>query len=81
MHRYVRHPNYLGEMLIYFSFALMVWHWLPFLVLTWVWIGLFAVNMIIKEASLSRYPQWLEYRKKQVAIASHFLKVEFRGHP
>jgi hypothetical protein len=27
--RYVRHPNYLGETMIYGSFALMVWHWLP----------------------------------------------------
>lgn len=63
MHRYIRHPNYLGEMLIYGSFALMVWHWLPFLVLAWVWGGIFAVNMIVKEASLSRYPGWREYRK------------------
>ncbi len=62
MHRHVRHPNYLGEMLIYASFALMVWHWLPVLVLAWVWTGLFAVNMIIKEASLSRYPEWEEYK-------------------
>ena len=64
MHRYVRHPNYLGEMLIYASFALMVWHWLPVLVLAWVWGGLFAVNMIIKEASLSRYPEWDAYKKR-----------------
>jgi steroid 5-alpha reductase family enzyme len=26
MCRYVRHPNYLGEMMVYGSFALMVWH-------------------------------------------------------
>ncbi|MGD9264763.1 MAG: DUF1295 domain-containing protein [Lysobacterales bacterium] len=64
MFRYVRHPNYLGEMMIYASFALMVWHWLPVLVLAWVWIGLFAVNMIYKEASLSRYPGWSEYRER-----------------
>ena len=64
MHRYVRHPNYLGEMLIYGSFALMVWHWLPVLVLTWVWCGIFAVNMMMKEASLSRYPEWGEYKKR-----------------
>jgi protein-S-isoprenylcysteine O-methyltransferase Ste14 len=63
MHRYIRHPNYLGEMLIYASFAMMVWHWLPVLVLAWVWTGLFAINMIIKEASLSRYPEWREYKK------------------
>jgi len=64
MHRFVRHPNYLGEMMIYGSFALMVWHWLPWLVLAWVWLGLFAVNMVMKEASLSRHPGWDEYRRR-----------------
>ena len=60
----VRHPNYLGEMMIYGSFALLVWHWLPWLVLAWVWLGLFAVNMMNKEASLSRYPEWAAYRQR-----------------
>jgi protein-S-isoprenylcysteine O-methyltransferase Ste14 len=64
MFRHVRHPNYLGEILIYGSFALMVWHWLPALVLAWVWFGIFAVNMVLKEASLSRHPGWAEYRKR-----------------
>jgi protein-S-isoprenylcysteine O-methyltransferase Ste14 len=64
MHKYVRHPNYLGEMMIYGSFALMVWHWYPVLVLAWVWFGLFAVNMVMKEASMSRYPEWAAYRKR-----------------
>jgi steroid 5-alpha reductase family enzyme len=57
------HPNYLGEMMIYASFALMAWHWFPVLVLAWVWLGLFGVNMILKEASMSRYPEWAEYKK------------------
>ena len=64
MFRYIRHPNYLGEMLIYASFALLVWHWLPFVVLAWVWCGLFAVNMVLKEASMSRYPEWQAYRSR-----------------
>ncbi len=64
MFRYVRHPNYLGEMMIYGSFALMVWHWLPVVVLTWVWLGVFAVNMRLKEASMARYPQWAAYRRR-----------------
>lgn len=64
MYRYIRHPNYLGEMLIYGSLALMVWHWLPALVLAWVWTTLFAVNMVMKEASLSRHPGWAAYRKR-----------------
>lgn len=64
VHRFIRHPNYLGEMMIYGSFALMVWHWLPLLVLIWVWGGLFAVNMVLKEASMSRYADWAEYRRR-----------------
>jgi protein-S-isoprenylcysteine O-methyltransferase Ste14 len=64
LYRSVRHPNYLGEMMIYASFALMVWHWLPAAVLAWVWLGVFAVNMIMKEASMSRYPEWAAYRAR-----------------
>lgn len=64
MHKYVRHPNYLGEIVIYGSFAMMVWHWLPVIVLAWVWVGLFMVNMTLKEASMSRYPEWAAYKKR-----------------
>lgn len=64
MHRYIRHPNYLGEMMIYGSFAMMVGHWLPWLWLAYVWLGLFAVNMVMKEASMSRYPEWAAYKQR-----------------
>lgn len=64
MFRYIRHPNYLGEIMIYGSYALMVYHWLPWVILAWVWLGLFAVNMTMKEASMSRYEKWDEYQKK-----------------
>ena len=64
VHRYVRHPNYLGEMLVYGSFALMVGHWWPWVVLAFIWGTLFATNMAMKEASLSRHPGWAEYRRR-----------------
>lgn len=64
VHRYVRHPNYLGEMVIYLSFALMVWHWLPALILAYVWLGIFYPNIAGKEASMARYPQWREYTER-----------------
>ncbi len=60
----VRHPNYLGEMMIYGSFALLSMHWLPWVVLAWVWLGVFVPNMLRKEASMSRYPQWQAYRAR-----------------
>ncbi len=64
MHRWVRHPNYLGEMMVYGSFALMVWHWLPPLWLAYIWGTLFATNMAMKEASMSRYPEWADYKRR-----------------
>jgi hypothetical protein len=42
----------------------MVWHWLPFLVLAWVWIGVFLVNMVMKEARMSRHAEWDAYRAR-----------------
>jgi hypothetical protein len=37
---------------------------LPVVVLAWVWGGLFAVNMTLKEASMSRYAEWAEYKRR-----------------
>jgi protein-S-isoprenylcysteine O-methyltransferase Ste14 len=51
-------------MLIYISFALMIWHWLAVVVLAWIWGGLFVVNMMLQEVSLSRYPEWPEYKSR-----------------
>src|SRR3546814_8559783 len=64
MHRYVRHPNYLGEMMRYASFAMMVGHWLPWVWLAIIWASLVATNMVMKEASMSRYPGWAAYRQR-----------------
>jgi protein-S-isoprenylcysteine O-methyltransferase Ste14 len=60
----VRHPNYLGEMMLYGSFALLAQHWAPFMVLAWVWGGVFFPNMLRKEASMSRYPEWAAYKAR-----------------
>lgn len=64
MFRYIRHPNYLGEMMIYGGFALLVWHWLPVLVLAYIWGTIFSVNMVMKETSMARYPEWSAYKKR-----------------
>lgn len=59
-----RHPNYLGEMLIYGSFALVVSHWAPWAILAPVWLLLFVPNMLAIEASLSRYPGYERWRER-----------------
>jgi protein-S-isoprenylcysteine O-methyltransferase Ste14 len=60
----VRHPNYLGEMMLYGSFAALSGHWIPWAVLAWVWTGLFLPNMLRKERSMSRYPEWAAYKAR-----------------
>lgn len=64
IHKYVRHPNYLGEMMIYGAFALLVWHWGVFLIVGLVWLLVFIPNMVAKEHSLSRYGEWAAYKKR-----------------
>jgi protein-S-isoprenylcysteine O-methyltransferase Ste14 len=64
MFRFVRHPNYLGEMMVYGAFGLMVWHWHAAMVLAFFWGAIFSVNMVMKEASLARHPGWAEYRRR-----------------
>jgi protein-S-isoprenylcysteine O-methyltransferase Ste14 len=59
----MRNPNYLGEILIYVSYAILSMHWLPFVILAaWVF-GFFARNMAAKDRSLSRHPGFEDYRK------------------
>ncbi len=57
-----RNPNYLGEILIYLSFALLAQHWLPFLILGGFVAGIFIPNMRKKDQSLSRYPEFDAYK-------------------
>ena len=59
-----RNPNYLGEILIYLGYCIMSYHWLPFLVLAgWVF-GFFVRNMLAKDKSMSRHPDFAGYKSK-----------------
>ena len=59
-----RNPNYLGEILIYLSLAMLAQHWLPFLVLSVFAALIFVPNMIKKDKSLSRYPEFAAYKER-----------------
>ena len=59
-----RNPNYLGEILIYLGFAILAQHWLPF-VLLGLFAGLvFVPNMLKKDRSLARYPEFADYKAR-----------------
>ncbi len=60
----IRHTNYTGEMLLYAAYAVLAQHWLGWAVLGWVWTTVFASNIALKEASLSRYPGWDAYKRR-----------------
>ncbi|MCP4895861.1 MAG: DUF1295 domain-containing protein [bacterium] len=57
-----RNPNYFGEILMYASFNLLAQHWLPWVACGLIWLQVFLVNMLRKDASMARYPdhaQWV----------------------
>lgn len=60
----IRHPNYLGQMLVYISLLMLTWHWIPAVSILFIFIFVYGSNMAMKEASMSRYPGWMEYRKR-----------------
>jgi steroid 5-alpha reductase family enzyme len=69
-----RNTNYLGELFIYGSFALLSLHWLPFLILAVFTIGVFLPGMRQKDQSLSRHPEFEQYK-----LQSGFFLPKFFG--
>ena len=59
-----RNLNYLGELLIYLSFAMLANHWLPYLILAGTIAGLWLPNMRQKDRSLARYEGFEAYRRR-----------------
>lgn len=58
-----RNPNYFGEVLIYTGFAMLAQHWIPLLALAYWW-TFFIRNMLQKDKSISRFPEFAEWKKK-----------------
>ena len=59
-----RNTNYLGELLIYSGFALASVHPAGFVGIGMFFVAEFIPNMLKKDKSLSRYPEFAEYRKR-----------------
>ena len=63
-----RNPNYFGEFLIYFSFAMQATHWSGFIVLFSAILYEWIPNMMRKDKSLSRYKEFEQYKKQSGLI-------------
>ena len=68
MFKYIRRPNYLGEIMLYASYALMVGHWIPWAILALIWSTIFLTNMLMIESSLSRYSNWKAYKGRTAML-------------
>ena len=60
----IRNTNYLGEMMIYFSYALLSRRKESFMILAYVWSLLFIPNMLNKDKSILKKDGGREYIKK-----------------
>ncbi|NJM56827.1 MAG: DUF1295 domain-containing protein [Synechococcales cyanobacterium RU_4_20] len=74
-----RNTNYLGEVLIYASFVLLSWHWIPAIVLGLFVAAIFVPNMRKKDQSLSRYPEFGAYRDRSGLILPKLWQSQSTG--
>lgn len=59
--KYSRNPNYLGEIMIYGSFVILVNDFISYCCVCHVWVLVFTLRMWQKEISLRRKEGWEEY--------------------
>jgi steroid 5-alpha reductase family enzyme len=60
----LRNPNYFGELLIYLGFSMLAMHWIPIVALATFVLTYWVPNMLRKDKSLSRYPEFSAYKKR-----------------
>lgn len=72
-----RHPNYLGEMMLYGAFALLVVKpnraRIAWAVLIAIWAIVFTTQMLQKEARMSRHEGWQEYKNSTAFVVPYLL--------
>jgi hypothetical protein len=51
-------------MLIYLPFAMLAMHWLPYAIEALIFGVIFIPNMLKKDESLARYPEFENYKQK-----------------
>ncbi len=62
--KYTRNPNYLGEIMIYGSFILLVNDAVSYACVMQVWVIVFSLRIMEKENSLKKKDGWAEYKKR-----------------
>ena len=68
----IRNTNYLGEILIYLSFAILSMNFIPFVILLIFFLVVFLPRMIKKDKSLSKYNGFNKYKNSSGLILPKF---------
>jgi protein-S-isoprenylcysteine O-methyltransferase Ste14 len=68
-----RNANYLGEFLIYAGFGSLAQSWIPFAVLALFLALVWVPNMLRKDRSLARYPEFADYRRRSRLVIPFLL--------
>ena len=63
-----RNPNYLGEFLVYLPFCLLGMHWATMVVLGLAVFAIWLPNMIKKDRSLARYPEFAAWKERSCLL-------------
>eukprot|EP01084_Bolivina_argentea_P090221 162611_1 len=70
-----RHPNYVGEILIYSSFVLVSGHWISCLSISTIILPYVIDGYLKKEKSLSRYQNWKQYKLNTFAFIPNIFAI------
>ena len=68
----IRNTNYLGEILIYLSFAILSMSFIPFAIFTLFFFVVFLPRMLKKDKSLTKYSSFKEYKHNSGLILPKF---------
>jgi len=63
-----RNPNYLGEIMIYFGFAVMANSYIGYAIVCSIWATLFTAGILAKENSFMKKDGWHEYSQKSLVL-------------
>ena len=74
MFAHTRNPNYVGEMMLYGSFAMISNRYIPWMILLSVWTCVFSIMITVKEISFRKKEGWEQYSK-----ASYILLPKLYG--
>jgi len=77
MFTYIRHPNYVGEMMIYATYGFFANNWIGWAILSYFLIALYFPYMYRIEESISRYPEWKAYKARTGMILPNFIALLF----